>query len=164
MSNGAESLAFASQLSPKQPDTPPRPTLEQGPQATVDWAAVEDALDLVSDTKANLLVIGPESLVIDVIRWVVADAPACIVTPCEGGRLRLPHLSRSRGILVFRDIDELDPEGQASLYEWLGSGSGERQIVCTASPLLPSLVTTGEFDSGLYYRLNTICIRLEDFR
>ena len=62
---------------------------------------------------------------------------------------------------MFRDIDELDADGQALLFDWLESASAERQIVCTASDSLLPLVNAGAFDPGLYYRLNTVSIRLE---
>ena len=40
--------------------------------------------------------------------------------------------------------------------------SDDQQIVCTGSGLLPSMVHGGEFDHRLYYRLNTVCIKLTD--
>ena len=161
MVKGVESLAYPSRLlSQKQRETPPRLPAERGADASVDWASVEDALDIVRATKANLLVIGPEWQVMDVIRWVIADARASIVTTCDEGRLRLPHRSPPGSTLVFRDIDELDAEGQSSLFGWLESAAGEAQIVCTASTELLSLVNAAAFDRCLFYRLNTICIRL----
>jgi hypothetical protein len=127
----------------------------------VDWASVEDALDIVRSTKSNLLVIGPDWLVADVVRWVIADAPySIIVSPREAGRL--PALPLPGCTLVLRDIDELDANGQAALCTWLERANGEQQIVCTASGLLPSLIRSGEFDSQLYYRLNIVCINLSE--
>jgi hypothetical protein len=156
-------LAYPQLVSHTQPETPPQSSVEPLAKATDDWASVEEDLDLVRNTRANLLVIGPESLVMDVVRWVIADVPASIIIGAgEAGRLRLSHLSLRGSILVLRDLDELDAEGQASLYEWLDGTHGEHQIVCTASPLLLSMLKTGEFDGRLYYRLNTICIRLTD--
>jgi hypothetical protein len=154
-------LAYPSQLLFHEPRKTARPQqVRSGADTDVDWASVEDALDIVRNTRANLLVIGPGSLVMDVVLWAVADEPATIVTPSDGGRLRLPQPSLPRSILVFRDIDELDDQGQASLFAWLESAGHERQIVCTASPSLVSLVRTGTFNRALYYRLNTVCIRL----
>jgi hypothetical protein len=60
--------------------------------------------------------------------------------------------------MVLRDVDELDADGQLLLFDWLERA--ERQIVSTVSfPLLP-LVDAGAFHQGLYYRLNTVSIRL----
>ena len=156
-------MVYPQLVSHSQPETPPQPAVEPLAKATDDWAAVEEDLDLVRNTRANLLVIGPESLVMDVVRWVIADVPASIIIGAgEAGRLRLSHLSLRGSILVLRDLDELDADGQATLYQWLDGTRGEHQIVCTASPLLLTLLNTGEFDRRLYYRLNTICIRLAD--
>ena len=156
-------MAYPQLVSRAQPKTPPQPPLQPRARETDNWASVEEDLDLVRNTRANLLVIGPDFLVMDVVRWVIADVPASIIIGAgEAGRLRLSRLSLRGSILVLRDLDELDAEGQASLYEWLDGTRGGHQIVCTASPLLLSMLTTGEFDRGLYYRLNTICIRLTD--
>ena len=135
--------------------------MDRGMETAVDWAPVEDALDIVRDTKANLLVIGSEHQVMDVIRWVIADVPSSIIlSPCDARRLRLPQLPLPGSTLVLRDIDELDAEGQAALYTWLETATGEQQIVCTASGLLITLMNSGEFDRRLFYRLNTVCVRL----
>jgi hypothetical protein len=154
-------LAYPSRLlSQERPEHSPRATERCGPGESVDWASVEDDLDVVRDTDVNVLVTGPECLVTKVIRRVIADVPASIVIPCEAGRLPLSRQSLPPGTLVFRDIDALDADGQALLFDWLESPSAERQIVSTASaPLLP-LVNAGAFDPGLYYRLNTVYIRL----
>jgi len=132
-----------------------------GDVETIDWASVQVDLDIVRDTRANLLAIGSESLVLEVIRGVIADVTTIVVNPAEWGRLALSNLWLWSGTLVFRDIDKLDAEGQVLLFAWLERGSAERQIVSTASaPLLP-LVNAGAFDHGLYYRINTVLISRE---
>jgi hypothetical protein len=132
------------------------------PEMAADWASVEDALDIVRNTKADLLIIGPEGLAMDVVRWVIADVPTSIVVgPSDEGKLWLPRLPLPGITLVVRDIDELNAEGQASLLAWLESACDDEQIVCTASGLLLSMVNDGEFDRRLYYRLNNFCIKLE---
>ena len=147
-------------LSQERLETSPRAAGDRGPDDTVDWASVEDDLDVVRHTRVNLLVTGPERLVMKVIRRVIADVPASIVVPCETGRLPLSRQPLPPGTLVFRDVDALDADGQALLFYWLENASAERRIVTTASaPLLP-LVTAGAFDCRLYYRLNTVYIQL----
>jgi hypothetical protein len=133
---------------------------ERGPDETVDWASVDDDLDVAHDTGANMLVIGPEWLVTKVVRRLIADVPASIVIPCEAGRLPLSRLSLPSGTLVFRDVDALDPDGQAMLSDWLERAGANRQVVSTASASLLPLVDAGTFDSALYYRLNTVYIGL----
>jgi hypothetical protein len=147
-------------LSHNRPETSPRAAGNRGPHETVDWASVEDDLEIVRRTKANLLIIGPESLVMDVISRVIADLPANIVGPCEAGRLPLSLLLLPPGAVVFRDVHHLDADGQALMFDWLEHASAERQIICTASPLLLPLVHAGVFDRGLFYRLNTISLTL----
>jgi hypothetical protein len=126
----------------------------------VDWASVEDDLEVVFRTKANLLVIGPEILVMDIITRVIAHLPANIVSPCDAGRLPLSLLLLPPGAVVIRDLHKLDADGQAVLFEWLERASAERQIICTASALLLPRVHAGAFDPRLFYRLNTISLTL----
>jgi len=152
-------LEDSSRLSSQErPETSRRAAGIRGEPAR--WASVEDDLDFIRDTGANLLIIGPEHLVMNVIRLVVADAPASIVIPCEAGRLPLSRASLPSGTLVFLDIDALDADGQAFLLEWLESAGAGRQIVSTASDSLLTMINAGAFDPLLYYRLNTVCIRL----
>ena len=154
-------MAYPSRLlSRERPETSPRAAERCGADETVDWASVEDDLDVVRYTDVNVLVTGPECLVTKVIRRVIADVPASIVIPCQAGRLPLSRSSLPPGTLVFRDVDALDADGQALLFDWLETTSAERQIVSTAAaPLLP-LVNAGAFDPELYYRLNTVYIKL----
>lgn len=154
-------MAYPSRLlSQKRSEPSPREAGDRHPDETVDWASVEDDLEVVRRTKANLLVIGPECLVMDVISRVIAHLPANIVGPCEAGRLPLSLLLLPPGAVVFRDVDKLDADGQALLFDWLEHASAERQIICTASPLLLPLVHAGAFDRRLFYRLNTVSLTL----
>ena len=154
-------MAYPSRLlSQEWPETSRRAE-DGGRSEAAQWASLEDDLDVIGDDRANLLIVGPERLVMNVLRRVVADAPASIVIPCQPGRLPLSRLSLPPGTLVFLDVDALDADGQALLLDWLESASADRRIVSTASTSLLPLVNRGVFDRGLYYRLNTIYIRLE---
>jgi hypothetical protein len=95
-----------------------------------------------------------------VIRRFIADVSASIVNPSDVRLLALSNQWPPPGTLVFRDIHLLDDDGQTLLFDWLETASGGRQIVSTASDCLLPLVNSGAFDSGLYYRLNTVSIRL----
>jgi transcriptional regulator of acetoin/glycerol metabolism len=60
---------------------------------------------------------------------------------------------------VLRNVGALDQSNQSSLLRWLDGG--QRQVVSTTvHPLFP-LVARGLFDEQLYYRLNTMLIRLD---
>ena len=148
-------------LSQKLPESTPRVAGDRGLDELIDWASIEDDLEIVRRTKANLLVIGPECLVMNVITRVIADLPANIVSPCEAGRLPLSLLLLPLGAVVLRNLHRLNADGQVSLSDWLESATSERQIVCTASTFLLPLVDAGTFDRGLFYRLNTVSIRLD---
>ena len=147
-------------LSHKRRDHPLRAAGDCGADETVNWASVEDDLEIVRRTNANLLIIGPECLVMNVISRVIADRPANIISPCEAGRLPLSLLMLPPGAVVFRDIHALDADGQALLFDWLETANAERQIICTASAVLMPLVHAGVFDCRLFYRLNTVSLTL----
>ena len=148
-------------LSHKQSKAASRPMAKREPEVPVDWRMVEHDLAIVRSFRANLLVIGPDSLVTDVLRSAIADVPhRIVVSACDSRPLRLPALPLAGSTLVLRDIDELDADGQANQFEWLERANGELQIVCTGSGLLPSLMNSGDFDPRLYYRLNIVCIDL----
>jgi hypothetical protein len=158
---GDESLEYPSRLlSYKRPDTSLRATGESGADETIDWASVEEDLEIVRRTRANLLVIGPEYLVMNVISRVIADEPASIFSPCDAGRLPLSLQMLPPGAVVFRDIHQLDAASQALLFDWLESAGADRQIICTASVFLLRLVHAGTFDRRLFYCLNTVSLRL----
>ncbi len=160
MIRGAEFVAYPSPLPPPERAETSSRAADRRPDDGIDWALVDDDLDAVRHSKVNLLLIGPECLVMNVIRRAIADVPATIVIPCETGRLPLSHRSLPPGTLVLRDVDALDAAGQAFVFDWLEGASSERQIVSTASTSLLPLVDAGVFDRRLYYRLNTVYIRL----
>jgi transcriptional regulator of acetoin/glycerol metabolism len=63
--------------------------------------------------------------------------------------------------VVLRDIDALDASSQVLLLDWLENHAGGRSIISTASASLLPLVEAGLFDRRLYYRVNTVYIRLD---
>jgi hypothetical protein len=146
-----------------------RESLDDSPLAASDLRAddiegspsVDEDLDFARTTRSNLLVVGPDSLVMSIVRRMIADANGHLVIPCRHGSLSFARLA-TQPTIILRDVDALDADGQRVLFEWLDEAGAERQIVSTASaPLLPR-VDGGVFDRGLYYRLNTVYIRLCD--
>jgi Sigma-54 interaction domain len=63
------------------------------------------------------------------------------------------------GTLLLREVHALDPQTQAVLADLLASakltGGGPRVIASTSASLFDR-VRSGQFDDGLFYRLNTI--------
>ncbi len=111
-------------------------------------------------TNTNVLVVGPDPLVKNVLNLVVPDARRDKAVHCQGGRLQLPQVSPQPAMVVVRDVDSLTPAEQRKLLDWLEAASTRTQVVSTASvPLLP-LVQAHAFNDTLYYRLNTIYIDL----
>lgn len=138
--------AMTAQSRNDRPDTQPR---------NVDW-------DLARLTKANLLLVGAEQTVSNLVFaiWSILDGP--ILVRRRNERLVLPSAMDHIGTLVLHGIDTLSLGEQADLYDWLTGRNGRTRVVSTApAPLLP-LVRAQLFNSELYYRLNTIWIDLSD--
>jgi hypothetical protein len=84
--------------------------------------------------------------------------------------LRVTHVACDRvaaigewetgGTVVLHDVDRLAPAWQSELLEWLNEEAGRTQVVSTTSRSLLPLIDTGDFLPTLFYRLNTIHIRL----
>lgn len=62
------------------------------------------------------------------------------------------------GALVLRNVGALGRHEQAALSRWL-EASLKQVVATTVDPLFP-LVVRGLFDEALYYRLNTMLMRI----
>jgi hypothetical protein len=130
--------------------------LERGDLAV--WPHTD--LECARITRANVLLVGVERPLADVVSVLVADLHEWVTIRPEWGRLQLPPLSSHIEKVVLRDVDTLTPEGQRSLLEWLDLAKGCTQVISIASAPLLRRVETGGFDAALYYRLNMIYIDL----
>ena len=117
--------------------------------------------------RVNLLVIGPEDAVDEVLSVVTRDLkPAAapgdgtLVGHWRPGKPFLLPLPSRTGTLILRDVDTLVDEDQRKLVAWLEEAAGCVQVVSTASTSLMPLVEAGVFMQTLYYRLNTIYMDL----
>ena len=121
-------------------------------------ASLHSDLNVARITRANVLVVGEERLVINLVSVVIPDANLGVVISFQDGQLLLPPASSGPGTVVVRDVDALTTGQQQMLLEWLELAQNHTQVVSTSSvPLLP-MVETGAFNDALYYRLNTIYI------
>jgi hypothetical protein len=112
-------------------------------------------------TGANVLLVGPERRIQDLVSIRVRETDTGLVIRCQDGPPQLPPASPHVGSMVLRDVDFLTPREQRRLFEWLAT-SNRTQVVSTASaPLLP-LVEARVFNDALYYRLNTVYIDLSE--
>jgi hypothetical protein len=122
--------------------------------------SIEGEVEFARTAKANVLVVGPDGEVTDLLTLLVPDGDPDIMIRCRSGLVRIPPPSARIGVIVFRDVDSLTLEQQRQLSEWLNASPLRRQVISTAStPLLPK-VETGQFSDALYYRLNTVYIDL----
>ena len=124
------------------PLTPRAPRLV----ASEDWR-------LVSATRANVLVEGPQSL---------TDALLGQLLPLLEGPVYWPDAAVTPALsvktVVLSHVAKLNASQQAAVYALIGERS-LRFVSVSASPLY-DLVAQGQFDARLYYLLNTIYLPL----
>jgi hypothetical protein len=127
-----------------------------------DWRQARAAylsLLLIGMPRVNLLLIGVDGMVWDVLGTLLLDLQEPVTTWMPGQPLVLPP-SAQAGTLLLHDVGTMTHEEQLRLLGWLEQSGGRTQVVSTAaSPVLPR-VRTGEFLETLYYRLNTVCVDL----
>jgi hypothetical protein len=117
------------------------------------------SLLLMGMPRANLLLIGVDGAVWNVLGNLLMDLHEPIATWCPGQPFVLPAPGHA-GTLILHDVGALRHDEQRHLLKWLELAAGRTQIITTASaPLLPS-VKAGTFLETLYYRLNTVCVDL----
>jgi hypothetical protein len=127
-----------------------------------DWRVARAAhldLQLLRMPRVNVLLVGPDGVVENVLDMVRPDLRKPIDVWHRGSPLVLPTPSRA-ATFVLREIAGLAPDDQLRLVQWLDTVPTRAQIISTASaPLLPR-VQCGRFLEALYYRLNTVCVDL----
>jgi hypothetical protein len=127
----------------------------------VSLSATSD-LNVARTSRANVLVVGPQQLVKNVVKLMAPATRRDGPVQSQGGQLRLPSSSLQRSTVVVQDIDALTAAEQRQLLEWIDVSNTFTQVISTASiPLLPR-VEACTFNETLYYRLNTIYIDLFD--
>jgi hypothetical protein len=159
---GGVSVEYQARLCSSNSNTAPyssRPF--NGADSAAPLTAAKD-LVMARTTQTNVLVVGPNPLVKNVLNLVALDARRDAAVQCQGGRLQLPQASSRPTMLVVHDVDALTAVEQRTLLDWLEAASARTQVVSTASvPLLP-LVQAHAFNDTLYYRLNTIYVDLSE--
>jgi hypothetical protein len=124
-----------------------------------DWRLARFALQELQLTamqpRVNLLVIGQDSAIQNILDLVLANMDEPIATWCPGEPLVLPSDARA-GTIVLRDVSALALEDQHRLLAWSDQAAGRMRLVSTTrAPLFPQ-VEAGAFIAALYYRLNTV--------
>jgi hypothetical protein len=111
-------------------------------------------------SRANVLLIGDAPIVRQIVRtfWTYESG-----TPLPAWRPGSPlPQSGAAGVIVVYDVNALSADQQRALSAQLESGVRAPQIVSTSATPLFAQVQAGRFCETLYYRLNTICIDLQD--
>jgi hypothetical protein len=141
-----------------------RVAIPLGPESTrpEDWRQARASylsVLLMGMPRVNLLLIGVDGIVWNVLGALLLDLHEPIATWCPGQPFVLPPAGRT-GTLILHDVGALTPDEQRHLVNWVEQSEGRAQIVSTNSaPLLPH-VKAGLFLETLYYRLNTVCVDL----
>jgi len=115
-------------------------------------------------TGANVLVTGAADAL---TAFVSAARPAMREPVRSTGHLALMHPEPSRPAilpartLILTDVNALDEAGQQWLMKWLNEGhDADTQVISLSSVPLFALVESKRFDATLYYRLNTIHLKI----
>jgi len=108
-------------------------------------------------TRANVLVTGPA----EALSAFVRDARPAMREPVRwAANATLLH-SEPGHTLILTDVNALDDAGQQWLMQQLNEPDGaDTQVISLSSVPLYSLVETNRFDAALYYRLNTIHLKI----
>ncbi len=117
-------------------------------------------------SRTNLLLIGSPAQTEDVVEALWPTDATQTWRP--GQTLRLP--TSDSGVpgdadmqtLILHEIGQLSREDQACLSQWLESQQGRVHVVSTSAAPLHLRVAAGAFVDSLYYRLNTVCVELDD--
>jgi len=81
-----------------------------------------------------------------------------MVTTRQPARL---EISNGTGTLIIEDVDALSGSDQRRMLQWMLGPGSETRVISMATRRLFALVDDGRFDATLYYRLNTMLLRVE---
>jgi hypothetical protein len=127
----------------------------------VNLRTISDAYEevaMVSTLRSpNLLLIGPDAAIREFLDPLIASLASPVVN-CDGAEPEFP--STPIGSLIVHDVARLTHDHQQQLLDWMNDLSpGARVITTSARPVFPD-VKRGVFADGLYYRINTFTLML----
>jgi hypothetical protein len=109
-------------------------------------------------TRANVLVTGPG----EALRPFIQTARSEMREPITSVAGSAPLFLDAR-TLILTETDTLDAGGQRRLMRWMNEPrNAQTQIISLTSVDLLALVEAGRFDADLFYRLNTIHLKVQD--
>ena len=116
-----------------------------------------DGWNSLIGTRANVLVTGPA----EALTAFVRDARPAMREPVRWAANATLLRSEPGHTLILTDVNALDDAGQRWLMQQLNEPDGaDTQVISLSSVPLYSLVETNRFDAALYYRLNTIHLKI----
>jgi transcriptional regulator of acetoin/glycerol metabolism len=108
-------------------------------------------------SRANVLVTGPGEALSAFLRAARSE----MREPIESAVGSAPLFLDAR-TLILTEADTLDADGQRRLTRWMNAPRHvEAQIISLTSANLLALVEAGRFDADLFYRLNTIHLKVQ---
>ena len=108
-------------------------------------------------TRANVLVTGPA----EALTAFVRDARGAMREPVRWAANGTLLRSEPGQTLILTEVNALDDAGQQWLMQRLNEPAGaDTQVISLTSVPLFSLVESNRFDAALYYRLNTIHLKI----
>lgn len=141
-------------------ELPPRTDLFLNRIPSSPLPATDDDLRLARASGANVLLIGHDPQVSDAAAYVAGSPVGSAATTWTAGGLRRPRQASQDDVVLAQGLDRFGPDTQHDLLHWLTVVGLETRIISTASPALWTMVREGAFSPELYYRLNTVCLRL----
>jgi hypothetical protein len=127
-------------------------------EASLPVRNADDDWHLARASEANVLLIGRDPEVSDAAVYL-ASAVSPTVTMWTANVQPIPRQA-TKVVVLARNVDGLGPKEQQELLRWVDLAAGQTRLISTASPSLWPMVRDGAFNSELYYRLNTVCVRL----
>jgi Sigma-54 interaction domain len=112
--------------------------------------------DLVTSSRANTLVQGPEAQTDSLVTALTPYCPPPVVTvetPTSDALLMIED-----GSVILENVARYTVDQQRELLSWLESAGSAVRLISTSSERLFDLVESGRFIEALYYRLNVILI------
>ena len=120
----------------------------------------DDLTFIVGPLYPNALLIGSSARVAEVTEALIPQLRSPIVQ-CDG-TVSYALRTLERGTLFMANVERLPLERQQRLMDFLVDRRGSVQCIATSNTDLFSRMRSGEFLEALYYRLNSVLIRLSD--
>ena len=137
-------------------------TVRGDPRSSVTTSLSLAEWSALAGLRPNVMIIGSSALTTALVNELVALTPSVYEwTP----HVPLPKPGHLASTLVMHDVCTLSLTRQDRWIDWLDRAAAPRpQILTTSSVDVWPLVTRGVFRNALYYRLNTVLLKVHRIR